>query len=101
MFWGLWELNTPVPAEGFGHREAAELALEALSVRGGPGLGEYIVINTARSSTGSSKGSRWVVLCNRPSGDEASAVIVELSIDGSSILGFRRPGESELRDELP
>ena len=103
MFLAVRQLDQPVPTAGFGHAEAESLALEILRERDARTYGDYIVINSASSETASPTGEkRWVVLCNRPSGGTTeTAVIVELSRDGSELLGFRRPWQKELRTDLP
>lgn len=97
------QLETPVRSAGFGHREAESLALAVLIGRDSQTYGDYIVINSARSRVGADAGrDRWVVLCNRSEGGARdTAIIVELDLAGSEILGFRRPGQTKLEPNLP
>jgi hypothetical protein len=94
----------PTQRPGLHHRTAEEAALQALVERNPEEYSDYIVINSARSETPfAGEQKPWVILLNRKSGGSLeSAVVVEMSRDGSTIHAFRRPvGAANLGEPLP
>ena len=89
---GLTFREEPYTVERLRHQEIEELAkrrLRALDEK----FSEHVVINSAYTDTESADGSsRWVILLNRPgTHDFDEAVVLELSLDGQSLLKMRKP----------